>query len=53
LDQVQAALDELSTPESLTPLVRYLLERGRVFSSAAEPGRLERLRRLGGASEGA
>jgi tetratricopeptide (TPR) repeat protein len=48
LDQVQAALDDLDRPaddrpapehEALTPRVRYLLERGRVFNSAGEPAR--------------
>jgi tetratricopeptide (TPR) repeat protein len=39
LDQVEVALENLPTTEALTPRVRYLLERGRVFNSAGEPER--------------
>lgn len=39
LDRAQAALDDRPAGEMKTPRVRYLLERGRVFNSAGEPGR--------------
>jgi hypothetical protein len=39
LDRVETGLQELSpaAPERVTPYIRYLLERGRVFNSAGQP----------------
>lgn len=39
LDRVEVGLDDLPAADAVTPRIRYLLERGRVFNSAGQPER--------------